>query len=464
MSTIKNALRQPMSIKKRPLFFLLFALVAAVCVVLAFPPIQFQFLGAIRGEAFYKGKPTSYWSAALSGDPSIQERQVGQTLREGGSKAVPVLTELLADESLFVRGLALMFLEQTQGDISAAQFSLSDYLLAPDSLEFSRAMAVLKRIDEATARDVLIHCMHLESDPKKRIAAINAVPLFGPDDADVLANLESCMDDPELPVRVASAHEILLFPGRAIPALTALVRKESWPHRLAVVYSLLSIDPENQDAVKAVSELLTSSKLVSPGNTLSDRELVVIRLGDLGQSAHATIPLFLNALSDESLQFRSQAALTLTKIGHRDEKLIAVLIKLLHSDDLGVIQNACLALKMIGPAARMAIPELKKWIIEHRPNPRRIVTPGPWKNETDVATACMAALWSVEPDHEFSRKVLAEYLQNPQTESRPAAAAAIASIGASARELTPMVTEALKDESQPAVQALLREALNAMSK
>jgi HEAT repeat protein len=591
-----------MSLKKRFLFFLFFAsIVAAACVVLVFPTIQFQFVGAIRGEAFYNGKPTTYWAAAMSADPSTPERQLGRTLREGGSKAVPVLAELLADESTNIRGLALMYLEQNQQnqeDISASAGSLADYLLAPDSFEFSRAMALLKRIDEATARGVLVRCMQFESDWKKRAEAIAAASLFGPKDEDVLGNLESCLDDPELSVRVASAQKMLEFKHRhprmpgvfleslegnggpfvlpwmevtaeyhdetlpklfqllhspvpavldnaarafraaslslvdvpllirelrndradirgsavshlgrfagkarpalqalievvksesdenvrqdavtrlgqlgsaatmAVPALTALVRRENWPQRFEVVTSLLAIDPENQEAVEAVSELLTDSTPAFPGDRMSRREFVVVTLGNFGPSVQATVPVFLKALNDKSLAFRCQTALALVKIGHRDEKLVAVLIKSLQSNNVEVIQNACAALQMIGPPAKTAIPELRKAITDFQPNLHRNTPPELWGAsipEAYATTACAAALWRVEPENELSQKTLAALLHDPVWECRYAAATAIASLGVSAKKLTPMVAEALEHESRPSLQETLRYALDSMS-
>jgi HEAT repeat protein len=219
----------------------------------------------------------------------------------------------------------------------------------------------------------------------------------------------------------------------------------------------LSIDSENEGAVKAVSQLLADIK---PGS----REMVLRALGDLGQRAHATIPVLLNTLNDQSPGFRGQAALALAKIGYRDKKLVAVLIKLLQSSDLAAIQYACQALQTIGPAAKMAIPDLRKGITDPRPNLPRNETPGFfWPSSEMAAMACLAALWRVEPENELPKKTLAAYLHDPRPEHRFAAAVAIASLGDSAKELTSMVAEALENESQPSVQASLRGALDALA-
>jgi hypothetical protein len=83
--------------------------------------------------------------------------------------------------------------------------------------------------------------------------------------------------------------------------------------------------------------------------------------------------------------------------------------------------------------------------------------------ETYATTACAAALWRIEPENELSKKALAAYLHDPLPEHRFAAAAAIISLGANAKKLTPLLEEALQRERQESIQGTLREAIQITS-
>src|SRR6516164_11555891 len=52
-------------------------------------------IGLLRGEGFYRGRPTAYWAKTLEDEnPSIQEKTF-QALVEGKKDAVPVVVALL---------------------------------------------------------------------------------------------------------------------------------------------------------------------------------------------------------------------------------------------------------------------------------------------------------------------------------------------------------------------------------
>src|SRR5438105_237259 len=65
-----------------------------------------QVIGWLRHEATYQGKPTSYWTRAMQAGTE----DVGKSLREGGSEAVPVLCEMLRDPDENVRRQVLLTL------------------------------------------------------------------------------------------------------------------------------------------------------------------------------------------------------------------------------------------------------------------------------------------------------------------------------------------------------------------
>src|SRR5438128_1576048 len=55
-------------------------------------------VGYLKGENFFLGRPTGYWQRALQASDPAAQQETRQTLRSGGSAAVPVLVELLADK------------------------------------------------------------------------------------------------------------------------------------------------------------------------------------------------------------------------------------------------------------------------------------------------------------------------------------------------------------------------------
>jgi hypothetical protein len=76
--------------KRYCLVGLAIVLVVSLAAVLCFPDTRFRINGWLRGEAFFQGKPTSFWILALKRDPSVEglvpSRDVGKYLREGARK------------------------------------------------------------------------------------------------------------------------------------------------------------------------------------------------------------------------------------------------------------------------------------------------------------------------------------------------------------------------------------------
>src|SRR5205807_664204 len=86
-------------------------------IALVIPRSHFAIMGLLHGEAFYGGRPVSYWAGAFRKDPFIGDQgDVGKRLREGGPAAVPVLCRLLADDDEQVRSQALIALRLIDWD------------------------------------------------------------------------------------------------------------------------------------------------------------------------------------------------------------------------------------------------------------------------------------------------------------------------------------------------------------
>src|SRR5689334_15225750 len=115
------------TMKRRPLLWLGILLAIALVLALAFPTSHYVLIGLLQNEAFYDGKPTSYWVSALKkqgyfgaeGPP----RDVGKILWQAGAAAVPVLVDMLQEEDDDVRFQALLALYAMKPGEAAAAVS-----------------------------------------------------------------------------------------------------------------------------------------------------------------------------------------------------------------------------------------------------------------------------------------------------------------------------------------------------
>jgi len=110
---------------KRWLVGIVIVLICSLAVSWLFPASLYVSLGTLRREAFFDGKPTSYWVRALKQERFLGHPppggDVGKTLREGGAAAVPVLRAMTADPDESVRSEALRVLTFLGPDAKPAQ-------------------------------------------------------------------------------------------------------------------------------------------------------------------------------------------------------------------------------------------------------------------------------------------------------------------------------------------------------
>src|SRR5438034_1140724 len=110
--------------RKRWLLWLGIGVVVVAGAVLLDPTCVVR--GFLRGEKFYRGRPTTYWGGALKNQDPAGHVETVKTLKEGGAAAVPVLVELLRQDqkgdwaSSGVRWMAADLLGQIGVDASAS--------------------------------------------------------------------------------------------------------------------------------------------------------------------------------------------------------------------------------------------------------------------------------------------------------------------------------------------------------
>src|SRR5262249_16831359 len=96
---------------RRRLLWTILVLAGCLALALAFPAAVYVPWGYLRHEASFAGKPTNDWIRALKHEGFLGHGaptgDIGKTLRDGGSAAVPVLCEIAEDPDGDVRQEAL---------------------------------------------------------------------------------------------------------------------------------------------------------------------------------------------------------------------------------------------------------------------------------------------------------------------------------------------------------------------
>jgi hypothetical protein len=205
---------------RRHLTFLLLAIVViAACAVYAIPRSYFAIVGLCRGERFFAGWPTSYWIDQIkkhsAGVPSTGD--VGKTLADGGTDAVPVLFELLRE-----------------GDSEVGQQALL-------------ALLVLEPLP-VSAAPTLFEFLHTGLQPSHRAWAAQALTRIQLPRAEVIPALRLALGDEDRQVRYS-----------ALTALWTLHVHE--PDMLPVVAELLKHKPAYKISVGAVVDLPRPPKI-----------------------------------------------------------------------------------------------------------------------------------------------------------------------------------------------------------
>ena len=240
---------------------------------LLLPDVRWVAWGRLRGEALYRWRPTSYWSALLrqayqdpwDGNwyvpPRPRPRWVDRAedllhvrLRGGpepealaeGPAAVPVLGELLADEDAEVRRAAASYLGRLAPRAGGAAPALGRSLKDPDATVGEEACRSLARMGSA-------------AEP-------------------------------------------------ALPALRDALRDEDGKSRFVVLFAIEDIAKESDAAVPVLAAALTD-------DDERVRERAALALGRLGPRAAPAVPALLGALKDPDERVRNRAAEALHKTG-----------------------------------------------------------------------------------------------------------------------------------------------------
>jgi HEAT repeat protein len=273
-------------------------------------------LGWMNGEAFYRSRPTRYWSKALtSADPATQA-QTHQALKEGGRSAVPVLAEVLhKDDNAEARWKAANLLGRLGTDARQEPAALS-------SLSFA-------------LRD---------SNPQVRAVAATALASVGPAGPEAIPALQALLATPDC---LPALRALALYGHDAAPAIEKTVvllrHKGDSEIRWNAARTLGKIGPAAKESIPALEATMKGDQ--DP----VVREHAAEALGDIGPEAKEAVPALALALKDPDARVRRDAVRSLGQIGTAAKSVVESIRPLLQDKDERVRKAARTSLQQIDP-------------------------------------------------------------------------------------------------------------------
>src|SRR5437870_9774923 len=166
-----------------------------------FPAAIYVPLGMIRHEAFFEGKPTSYWARAFKKEPFLGQAlatgDTGRTLREGGAAAVPVLCEIVKSPDPDLRMDALVGLSLIGAEAKPAGSVLAEAVMREEQPgRFMLAGETLGKLDPAAATEALTKVLRDKTDATRRSWTLAVLLDLAPECAAALPVLSEIAHDP----------------------------------------------------------------------------------------------------------------------------------------------------------------------------------------------------------------------------------------------------------------------------
>jgi HEAT repeat protein len=285
----------------------------ALAVSFLYPAAIYVPLGHIRNEAFFEGKPTTYWMRALQHERFLGEEpaagDIGKTLREGGANAVPVLSEIAASPDENLKSEALLGLVLIGADAKAAKPVLTSTIKTEkNSTRFLLASEALAKVDSPAAVEALSEVVRDKADFARRAWACTALLKFIPNGQGALPALQEVLDNKEEDSRLrVQAIEVLWHLGQPTePLIEALCSIACDPKSNAGVQALTvlsELGTAGKPALPTLLKLLENPQLKATGDKWGPvhRAAVIRALGKLGPDASPAIPSLIAMLKNDKL-------------------------------------------------------------------------------------------------------------------------------------------------------------------
>jgi hypothetical protein len=309
-------------------------IITALAAAWRFPATIYVPMGVLKQEAFYDGKPTSYWVRALKREPflgqAVAAGDIGKTLREGGAAAVPVLCEIVRNTDPDVRMHGLFGLAAMGPDASASQSALAEAVTnEKQSAPFLLASTTLGKLNPAAATGVLSTVLRdkAESNGGRRAWALGVLLNLAPECKAAIPALNEIALDPtaDMRLRVAAIRVLTRLQQPADPLVPVLCKAITVPKTPAGVQALEALGemgPAGAPAVPTLVKLLDNPSLPAAGFPFGPphRQAVVICLGEIGPPARPAVPALIACLNSGNDIVRIEVAAALTRIGPTAKK------------------------------------------------------------------------------------------------------------------------------------------------
>jgi HEAT repeat protein len=409
--------------------------VIGLVIAFAIPTSHYWLIGVLQNEAFYNGKPTSYWVSALKkqgyfelGEPP---RDVGKFLADAGTAAAPVLADMLQEDDDEVRAQAVLALNALKPGEGAAAASALERTLMNEEACFNLTLAswALVKADQQAAVRAFIGVLERGRTAKNRVQAATALGDLGQRARAAVEPLQIALDNENREVRVAAAQALWRIERRANTKLLLTLAQSGEESPSCGQFSAgvwEDLGPKAQAAVPGLFQALQDAD-----DTLRLRATIAV--GSLGQSipANKAVRALAARLKDGSSAVRRAAACALRNMGPKASEAVPALIETLHDSDEWTRFAAVMALGEIGPLAAAAAPHLARAV-----KGAEVDLP----NAAYVLGRIGPAAKAVVPD-------LIEALKDNNEYIRDTAAEALGRIGPAASAAIPGLIAALTDES-----------------
>ncbi|WP_010585918.1 HEAT repeat domain-containing protein [Schlesneria paludicola] len=389
-------------------------------------------LGAM-GAAAAPAVP-SLITALKDKDESVRRAAVSSLGRIGpaAEKAVPALITALDDAS----GSVTLDVAMALGRIGKpAVPALIEKLKTPGYQQL--IAGVLEDVGpNASAAVPALTGLVSAGNPELSREAIMALAAIGPAASSAVPELSKVLKDPKSTVAPAAAFALgRIGAKQACPALRESLNAPNNPMlRLASVWALLQLEPNNEEYIKIgvprLAEALSSDRP-------RVRREAATTLGRIGQKAQSAVPALRKSLKDEDPEVRMESLVALAEIGPDCAVALDDIVTLLNEGDPAFVPVAIYACGQIGVAAKSAVPLLKRLLQSRDPVQKTVAA---W------------ALVKIDPNPETIKTAIPLLVTALQTsgrvDTRVVAARTLGEIGAGSTEAREALVTAKKDENE----------------